>query len=649
MKSLTSLWSCTAQEMAVRCHTSATRDIKTVVSRTEHEGISFLAISLANFGKATEKWLDQGFVVPSDVPGFARGSGRLIGLPTFLSGYLGRVFDPCSGVLMDYPDIEAIYAVRQLTLMFSKIRFPEASSDGKPLRVVTPERERRAMSEYVRCEQEVRFSDSILDESYMDDFHRMSEVLFGPVFRSMERILSFQKLVPKHGPGAVADRLSSNTKFNQHTWTTRLQHIFNADDYLISSPIISTDIDQKRFYSVSATERCFSLSVKRIDLLEPDMEVPVRVISVPKTLDTPRIIAIEPTCMQYMQQALFALIRDGLKRDDFLSSVIGIDDQDPNRELARRGSLSGDLATLDLSEASDRVSNQHVLALFAGYPLLLEGVQATRSRKADVPGHCVIRLAKFASMGSALCFPVEAMVFLTVIFLGIEEELNMPLSREACESYLGQVRVFGDDLIVPRDCVLSVVDKLSVFGHSVNASKSYWAGRFRESCGREYYDGQDVSIVKVRQLFPTRRQDATGVIATVAFRNQLYWAGLWKSVSWLDSYLERILRFFPNVAPTSPVLGRESALGYQFQTLDPYMHSPLVKGYYVYAKPPSDPLTGDGALLKCLLRHEKLPSDILSVKAPRMSIGVANTDDEHLERTGRPEHVGIKLGRRSPF
>jgi hypothetical protein len=53
MKSLISLWSCTANELAVRCCTSATLDIKTVERRTEHEGLSFLAITLADFGKAT--------------------------------------------------------------------------------------------------------------------------------------------------------------------------------------------------------------------------------------------------------------------------------------------------------------------------------------------------------------------------------------------------------------------------------------------------------------------------------------------------------------------------------------------------------------------------------------------------------------------
>jgi len=246
---------------------------------------------------------------------------------------------------------------------------------------------------------------------------------------------------------------------------------------------------------------------------------------------------------------------------------------------------------------------------------------------------------------------MEAMVFLTVIFTGIQRELSTPLSREAVvKRFHERVRVFGDDLIVPRDYVLSVVNELSAFGHKVNVGKSYWTGRFRESCGREYYEGQDVSIVKVREVLPTRRQDASAVVAAVSLRNRLYWAGLWKSAAFMDDYLGKLLGFrnFPNVAPTSALLGRESALGYQFHTLDPNHHSPITKGYYVVAKSPHDPLEGAGALLKCLIRKE---GDLRCSPGfvPPTNVGEPNVDDKHLERSGRPEHVSIKLGWRSPF
>jgi hypothetical protein len=631
MKSLISLWSCTANEMAVRCCTSATRDIKTVVSRSEHEGLSFLAITLADYGKVIQKWLDHGLVVPSDCAAFKRHGPT--GLPAFLQGFLGRVFDLHSGVLLDEPDVEAIYALRQLTLGFSKIALPSDPREGVTSRVVSPARERRAMSEYIQCENEVKVSDSLLDPEYLAQFKRMSDMLFSEVFSKVDRDVYWGRLIGKHGPGAVADRLTSNGKWRLRSWPARLQRVLPATEFLIPNLHFREKLDEE------------------LDFIEPGAERPTRVITVPKTLKSPRIIAIEPAAMQYAQQSILAALRSALLEDSFLTRAIGLDDQIPNQEMARKGSLSGDLATLDLSEASDRVSNQHVRAMLEDFPHLHEVVQASRSRKADVPGQGVIRLAKFASMGSALCFPFEAMVFLTLSLLGIEEELNTTLNRQDLSDLVGKVRVFGDDIIVPRDCVLSVVDRLSTFGYKVNVGKSFWTGRFRESCGKEYFEGNDVSIVKLRAVLPTRRQDAEGVLAAVAYRNLAYWQGLWQTARWMDNYLEKLLGVLPNVAPTSPLLGRESVLGYQFQRLHPRLHSPLTKGYYVVARPPRDILEGEGALLKCLNMTTPAlePKHLEHTSVGNAMVVAESSNTEHLERSGRPKHVNIKLGWKSPF
>jgi hypothetical protein len=639
MKSLISLWSVTANELAVRCCTSALRDIKTVTERSEHEGLWFLAVTLADLGKATQKWLDQGFVVPSDCPDFARSPGGRTS-PRFLGGFYGRVFDPFSGALLDEPDVEAIYALCQLTLMFSKIALPEkpvkGSSRGSDRKVVSPRQERLAMSDFIQCEQDVKASDERLDPSDMEDFKRMSKMLFGDLFAKMDRDVRYGRIVMKHGPGAVADRRRSNAKYLQRTWPARLGKMFPPEEHLV--------VNQK--------PEMLSELHEDLHILEPGAEIPVRVITVPKTIKTPRIIAIEPTAMQYAQQGLLRSFLSSWREDGFLSQVIGITDQDPNRDMARTGSSSGDLATLDLSEASDRVSNQHVRAMLDDFPDLLWAVDSARSRKADVPGHGVIRLAKFASMGSALCFPFEAMVFLTIIFLGIERELSAPLSRRTLiRRFDKQVRVFGDDLIVPRDYVLSVCDTLELLGFKVNIGKSFWAGRFRESCGRMYYDGQDISVVKVRQLLPTTRQDASGVISAVAFRNLCYTHGLWKTAAWLDVRLKGLLKFFPNVALSSPLLGRKSFLGYEYQGLSEDVHSPLTRGWYMHSIPPRDKLEGYGALLKCLGTEPTWHPFGLEPEGYREAsvFDIANVDDEHLERSGRPKHVNIKLGRRSPF
>jgi hypothetical protein len=464
-------------------------------------------------------------------------------------------------------------------------------------------------------------------------------MLYAETFTDVDREIYESRLLPKHGPGATADKLRGNAKYRQSTWPSRLERYFPMGEYLIPNHRYYDDLDS-------------------INLLEPGMEIPVKVISVPKTLKTPRIIGIEPTAMQYSQQAIANTFLIAHKKVNHLRAMLGFDDQTPNQRMAREGSLSGSLATLDLSEASDRVSNQHVRNLLQNHIHLHDAVDACRSRKADVDGFGVLRLAKYASMGSALCFPMEAMVFLTIIFLGIERELSTTLSPRKIKSFMGQVRVYGDDIIIPVDFVHSVVRELESFGIRVNSSKSFWNGKFRESCGKEYFDGHDISIVRVRQVFPTRRSHATEVISLVSLRNQLYWAGYWDTCRWLDEEIKKVIKYFPVVLPTSPVLGRESVLGFETQKIHEHLHSPLVKGYVVRAKPPEDNLGDYSALLKCLLMMERREQSPTSFK---YNVSLANAlstsansnpsiqhmpsaGEDHLKYAGRPRVVDIKLG-----
>ena len=591
MKSLILLWKRIAEDSAVRCRTSTTKDYELVLGRSKHEGLSFLTITLPIFGKDFQKSLDQGFVAHNMFPGFSRHAG----LPRFLGGFLELVFDRDSGVLLNDPDIDAILSIRQLTLIFGKILLP--CSDA---------REREAMNGFIECESEVKRCDARLSPLDKSEFRRMSHLLFRDLFLELDRKIENLELIPKHGPGATADKLRGNGKFNNMVWTSRLERYFPSSDYLFPNARYIEHYDE-------------------VDHREPGSEIPVKVISVPKTQKTPRIIAIEPTCMQYAQQAVLDGFNSGIS-NCYLRDFIGTESQEPNQLLAQKGSF-GPLATLDLSDASDRVSNQLVKDLLASNPVLQGAVEACRSRKADVPGHGVLRLAKFASMGSALTFPIEAMVFLTIVFLGLEKELNTRFTKRSdILRFLGEVRIYGDDIIVPTDSVHSVVHALGHFGAQVGMSKSFWIGKFRESCGKEYYDGYDVSVVKCRRKFPSTRKHAPEVISLVSLRNQLYKAGYWGTTKWIDSLLERILKWYPYVEESSSVLGRYSFLGYETQRECEKLHRPLVKGYVVSSALPSDPLDGRGALLKCLLKRGNEPV----------------ADSKHLERAGRPRRVDIK-------
>jgi hypothetical protein len=597
MKSLMQLWFRVLEELGTQIGTCTIRDRKTASDRFEHEGLSFLTITLSNFGSDFQKSLDQGFVAHDLFQGFSWTGG----LPSFLRGFLELVFDRGTGVLRDDPSIDAIFAIRQLTLMMAKLHLP--CSDARVM---------KAVEGYVLCENEMK--SRVYSEGSLEQLSKIGASLFGDVLSRCDARVYSQDMKPKHGPGATADRLSGNRKYRQRIWHQRLEGFFPALEFLTPG--------WKYFESLDS-----------VKLVEPGAEMPVRVITVPKTLKTPRIIAIEPTCMQYTQQALLEVFLDELRKDDIFSQIVMFDDQTKNQFLAKVGSIDGSLATLDLSEASDRVDNQHVRSLLHHFPHFAGAVDACRSRKADVPGHGVIRLSKFASMGSALCFPMEAMVFTSIVFMAIARELSAPLTRKLVQQFVGRVCIFGDDIIVPKEFVQSVVSLLEDFGFRVNKGKSFWNGKFRESCGRDYYDGHDVSIVRVRQQLPVRQKHVVEVISTVSLRNQLYQLGLWKTCQWIDELLVRVLKgHYPVVESTSAVLGRHSFLPYSGERDCPNLHRPLVRGYVVRSRLPVDRLNGEPALLKYFLKR-----------------GYEPFDQEHLERAGRPERLDLSLRWSTPY
>lgn len=598
------------------CRASATRDNQTVSRRVEDEGDSFLTITLADFGKEFERALDQGFVAPKSFPGFRRRRG----LPAFLQGYLARIFNSSNGFLVDSPDIDAIFAVRQLTLMYGKVNLP--CSDA---------RVRRAMKGYIDCEKDLagRPHDSLV-WAYRD-LRRLALLVFGDVLDELERkLIRGSHLVPRHGPGATAERRLGNTKYTSRVWTERLERVFPSLDYLYPS---------YRYWE----------EAQSVQILEPGAEPPVRVITVPKTLKTPRIIAIEPTWMQYMQQALARPLVSKLESGVLPAPLVGFTDQVPNQDLAREGSYTGDLATLDLSEASDRVDNRLVQEVFAYWPGVLEAMQAVRSTTADVPGYGVIPLSKYASMGSALTFPVEAMIFTVIVLYGIELGRGKSFSDQSSVRRIGgRVRIYGDDIIVPTEYAQRVAEALELYGFKVNQNKSFWTGRFRESCGKEFYAGQDVSIVRVRTEFPTQLADVTELVSTVSSRNQFYQLGLWGAAKWLDELVEPLLKgHYPIVETTSSVLGRNSvAFSYQAERECRVLHRPLVRGYVPRAKIPINEISDLPALMKFFLER---PLDNDSEMEYFLERVGGPLEKEAFRRSGRPQTVDIKLRWATPF
>jgi hypothetical protein len=605
MKSLVTLFEDVLADASMSCSTNTTLDIVTVQSRFENEGFEFFTRILPKMGAGLERALDLSKASPDLFPGFRCRQNT----PVFLGGFFDLIFDRTSGFLLDDPNVEAIRSVRQLTLMFKKIEL----DCGKA-------RTQLAYDAFVQSNLDVKVWEDGVSYELVSEFQRVANMVFSDALSKVNTKVRDFDLAPAHGPGATAEKLMANAKYTFPSWTDRLETVAPYWRY--------------------ASFRGYSSEVYGgLDMRTPERELPVRVVHVPKTAETPRIIAVEPSCMQFMQQGVARAIRDVVDHS-FLVNLIGQESQESNQLLALAGSRDGNLATLDLSEASDRVSNLLVLALFDAYPDLNDLVQASRSTRADVLGHGVLPVFRFASMGSALCFPVETMVFLIVVLLGIQDAWNVRFTRpEQVEALVGWVRLYGDDIIVPVDVVPSVIKYLELFGLKVNNHKSFWSGKFRESCGKEYFDGEDVTICRVRRVLPNCRKDVDELVSAVEFRNHLYKRGWWKAARRMDSLLEGIIPF-PAVAETSSALGRYSFLGFDQGRMCSKLHRPQVRAAVVkYLRTRSFQIDGDAALMKCLGYRREISWEGFSP----LTYDLPFLEADHLRFAGRPDASSVYI------
>lgn len=209
--------------------------------------------------------------------------------------------------------------------------------------------------------------------------------------------------------------------------------------------------------------------------------------TVPKKADIDRCACKEPDINMFLQKGVGKHIRRRLRKFG-----INLNDQSINRELARKGSIDGSLATLDLSSASDTITRAAVLALL---PLdWYEYLNSIRSDQITVDGE-TFRTEMFSSMGNGFTFELESLIF-------------WALMRTVAyfEGISGIISVYGDDLIIPSGMYEMACWTLSVFGFTVNEDKSFATGPFRESCGGHYHAGVDVTPFYLRRL-PERLTD----------------------------------------------------------------------------------------------------------------------------------------------
>lgn len=265
-------------------------------------------------------------------------------------------------------------------------------------------------------------------------------------------------------------------------------------------------------------------------------EVTTQIIFVPKGIDKKRVVSAEPICNMYWQHAFSASLDTMFQKDKRWR--IDLHDQGHNQKLALYGSKTLDYATIDLSSASDSVTLTLVKGIFQGVPVLRDWLRC-RTRYGMLPNGETIRLEKFSPMGSALCFPIECMVFSLIVQLA--NRMNH------VDTYF---RVYGDDIIVHRSIYDTVISILEQLHFSVNYDKTFGPySQFTESCGIECYHGIDVSPFRLPRKYDyigvLRGRSSPGRVAgAIELCNSLFENGLFSCRNYL---LHRMLGIIDNL------------------------------------------------------------------------------------------------------
>lgn len=276
------------------------------------------------------------------------------------------------------------------------------------------------------------------------------------------------------GPGATFDMSRRRAQVDRKMVTVPMT--VSARALPLARSVIESDLHWS--YSVLGTfpEGPWSLAPWCFEKTEA-----CRVTTVPKSAKTDRTIAIEPTMNLFLQKGVGGYIRQCLKRRG-----VDLDNQEINQELAAYA-YSLDLATIDLSAASDTVSKELVYELLPyDWADLLDSL---RSHEALMPDGSTVILEKWSSMGNGYTFELESLIF-WALASAVLEEIEPK----------GRVSVYGDDIIISRSAATQLIELLEFCGFSVNTDKSYIQGNFFESCGKHFFAGEDVTPCYQKEL-----------------------------------------------------------------------------------------------------------------------------------------------------
>lgn len=516
------------------------RDIVEIHRRTKNEGIGFLTKTLPSLGKAIDRSLSLGVML--QFKGFKKAPGTQ--LPAFAGKLISILFSneglPLQAKLGE-PDqqeltgtglnqsgssntadsrreaqVVALKALRQICYLVYKLNIPYHEKQTN-----------KVIKDFIETDRLLSPRGGGKGATGMDSQILLTaKRLIGRILCNSDPLSG----IPKHGPGAVATGEQSPGKHAFSRLYSRLERVYKVDHW---------------FY-LNATH--LSHEFDKLQQLRPEKSGCAKVVLVPKDSRGPRLISMEPLENQWIQQAQMSVLVQTLESHPLTKGRINFADQSINGRLALEGSTYPyRWSTLDMKEASDRVSLRLVHSLFP--KRWFEALYASRSSHTLLPDGTKVRLKKFAPMGSAVCFPVEALVFWA---LGVSALINHKQKR--LREAAANLFVYGDDIITDTEDHSIVCQTLERFDLLVNKDKCCVAGPFKESCGVDAFHGVPVTPLRLREPWSSSRKSGT-LLSWVAFSNAAWERGMFVTARIVEELIQFIWNdSIPTISSLDPAV-----------------------------------------------------------------------------------------------
>jgi hypothetical protein len=313
--------------------------------------------------------------------------------------------------------------------------------------------------------------------------------------------LDLQRLTPHHGPGNTSDCESRGVEDKNQSLSIPPKAWY----MMLSNSASSLYPDYQGYYDFTTR--------------------PAALTFVSKDYKSLRTICMQPGGTMYLEQALrdqlYAFFDEGP-----ISAFVTLRDQTRNQRASLIGSLTRLIDTIDLSSASDLVAWALILRITPHS--LLRYLEALRVPLVLYRKE-LHQMEKFAPMGSALCFPVQCIVFTAItIAVGLSQSLGQDVCSDHLPVFPGHVdelqnlfdfafgpkisdprnryvypTIYGDDICLDSRLTSNVMLALERLGFLVNHGKSFTGqDSFRESCGSFHLRGTDVTMLKYKGSYP---------------------------------------------------------------------------------------------------------------------------------------------------